>query len=139
MAEVLFVCVHNAGRSQMAEAFFNRLATDQGLSVRAASAGTVCSGSINPVAVKVLEEIGISMEGHFAKTLTPEMVASAKTIVSMGCGVDAEACPTRFLVTEDWGLDDPAGQAVEFVREVRDQIKLRVERMILDFTGTSAK
>lgn len=114
----------------MAEAIYNHLAAMKGLSTRAASAGTVGSGSINPVAVEALSEVGISMQGQFAKVLTPELVASARVIVSMGCGVDAEACPTRFLVTEDWGLADPAGQPIEFVREIRRQIWDRVDLML---------
>lgn len=127
MKHLLFVCVHNAGRSQMAEAMVNHLAKERGLDVRAASAGTVGGKVLNPTAVEVMAEIGISMEGQAPKFLTPTMVGKADEIISMGCGVDAEACPTKFLLTEDWGLDDPAGQPIERVREIRDQIKSFVE------------
>lgn len=130
MGTILFVCVHNAGRSQMAEAFFNRAAVSRGLDVRAVSAGTVGSGTLNPVAVQAMEEIGVSMKGHTAKALTQKMADRAERIISMGCGVDAEACPARFLVTEDWGLDDPAGQPISKVRVIRDEIEKRVNRLI---------
>lgn len=127
---MLFVCVHNAGRSQMAEAFLRRAATEHGLNVIAESAGTVGAGSLNPVAVAAMEELGISMADHAAKQLDAEMVARADWIVSMGCGVDAAACPAKFLVTEDWGLDDPAGQPIERVREIRDQIRAKVDELV---------
>lgn len=126
MKKVLFVCVHNAGRSQMAEAMMNHLAREKGLDVTAKSAGTVGGKMLNPMAVEAMAELGISMEGHEPKFLTPEMVSESDQIISMGCGVDAEACPTKFLLTEDWGLDDPAGQPIETVRTIRDQIKAHV-------------
>jgi arsenate reductase (thioredoxin) len=126
MRRVLFVCVHNAGRSQIAEAFVNHLAAARGLDLRAESAGTVGGKELNPVAVQVMEEAGVPMTGQHPKLLTREMVESADRIVGMGCGVDAEACPTKFLMTEDWGLDDPAGQPIEKVREIRDHIRDRV-------------
>ena len=132
MRSVLFVCVHNAGRSQMAEAFTRAFARDAGLELHAQSAGTMGAGSLNPVVVAAMEELGISMDGHTPKVLTPEMVAEADKIVSMGCGVDAEACPTRFIVTEDWGIDDPAGQPIERVREIRDQVSVRVKQLIAE-------
>jgi arsenate reductase (thioredoxin) len=127
---ILFVCVHNAGRSQMAEAFVNHLAKERGLAVRALSAGTVAGERINPVAEQVMAEVGVPMEGQRPKQLTQEMVDNADQVITMGCGVDAEACPARFLVTEDWGLDDPAGQPIEKVREIRDQIQERVGKLL---------
>ncbi|MFZ4507376.1 MAG: arsenate reductase ArsC [Fimbriimonas sp.] len=130
MKTILFVCVHNAGRSQMAEAFVNAIATERGLAIRGESAGTIGGKALNPVAVEVMAEIGISMEGQSPKLLTQEQANAADQIITMGCGVDAEACPARFLVTEDWGLDDPAGQPIEFVRSIRDQIKARVDVLI---------
>lgn len=114
----------------MAEAFLRRAATQRGLNVNAESAGTVGAGSLNPVAVAAMEELGISMDDHVAKPLDAEMIARADWIVSMGCGVDAAACPAKFLVTEDWGLDDPAGQPIERVREIRDQIRAKVEELM---------
>ncbi len=130
---VLYVCVHNAGRSQMAEAITNHLANAQSLGIQAKSAGTVGGKQLNPQAVEALSEIGISLKGHEPKFLTPEMVSEADQIISMGCGVDAEACPTKFLLTEDWELDDPAGQDIEAVRIIRDQIIQRVETMMKSF------
>jgi arsenate reductase (thioredoxin) len=130
MKTVLFVCVHNAGRSQMAEAFTNHLARERGQAVRGASAGTIAGERINPMAAQAMAEIGVSMEGQTPKQITQEMADSADRIVGMGCGVDAAACPARFLMAEDWGLDDPAGQPIEVVREIRDQIRKRVERML---------
>ncbi|HEY3782265.1 MAG TPA: arsenate reductase ArsC [Fimbriimonadaceae bacterium] len=136
MKTVLFVCVHNAGRSQMAQAFTKSMAAERGLEVTALSAGTVGGKSLNPIAVEVMNEIGISMAGQTPKLITEEMVMQADKIISMGCGVDAEACPTRFILAEDWELDDPAGQPIEKVRETRDQIRSRVSAL-LDECGKS--
>ncbi len=132
MKTILFVCVHNAGRSQMAEAFLNRFAQDQTLPIRAESAGTMGAGSLNAVAVAAMEEIGISMDHHQPKQLTQDMANRADRIISMGCGVDAAACPAKFLVAEDWELEDPAGQSLEKVRQVRDQIRAKVENLLSD-------
>jgi arsenate reductase (thioredoxin) len=127
---VLFVCVHNSGRSQMAEAYVNHLARQGGMDFHAESAGTLGGRELNPAAVQAMAEEGISMEGHFPKLLTAEMVGDADKIISMGCGVDAKACPANFLLTEDWGLDDPAGQDIERVRQIRDEIKQKVEALL---------
>lgn len=127
---VLFVCVHNAGRSQMAEAYLRFMAAERGVVVESASAGTLGGGAINLVAAKAMQEVGVSLDGHFPKVLTQEMADNADLVVSMGCGVDAEVCPARFLVAEDWGLDDPAGQSIERVREIRDQIRFRVSDLL---------
>ena len=132
MKTVLFVCVHNAGRSQMAEAFVNAAGS---AALHAETAGTLGAGSLNPMAVAVMEELGITMVHHIAKQLTSGMVKRADIVVSMGCGVDADACPAKFLVTEDWGLDDPAGQSIERVREIRDQIQAKVHGL-LDRVGS---
>lgn len=130
MKTVLYVCVHNAGRSQMAEAFTNHLAEERGLPVRSLSAGTVAGEQINPVAVGVMQEVNVSMEGQKPKQLTQEMVDSADRVITMGCGVDASACPARIYISEDWGLDDPAGQPIETVRRIRDEIRARVEALL---------
>lgn len=130
MRTILYVCVHNAGRSQMAEALTNHLARLRGLPVQAMSAGTVAGERINPAAAEAMREIGIPMDGQHPKQLTQEMVDAAHRIITMGCGVDAAACPARFLVTEDWGLDDPAGQPLETVRRIRDEIRGRVEALL---------
>ncbi len=114
----------------MAEALTNALAAQRELPVNAISAGTLGGKELNPVAIAAMAEIGISMEEHKPKLLTNERVAVADRIISMGCGVDAEACPVRFMLTEDWGLDDPAGQPIEKVRRIRDEIKARVNALL---------
>lgn len=128
--KVLYVCVHNSGRSQMAEAYTNQLARDGGLDVLAESAGTQGGTALNPMAVRAMAEDGVSLDGHHPKLLMQHMVESADRIISMGCGVDADACPAKFLLTEDWELDDPAGQPIEKVREIRDAIKARVQKLL---------
>ncbi|MCX7800846.1 MAG: arsenate reductase ArsC [Fimbriimonadales bacterium] len=130
MLSVLFVCVHNAGRSQMAAALFNHLCSQRGLPFRADSAGTHPAERVNPAAVEALRELGIDLSAERPRQLTQSLADSAGRIVTMGCGVDATACPARFLVSEDWGLDDPAGQPIETVRRIRDEILDRVERLI---------
>jgi len=125
--KIIFVCVHNSGRSQMAEAFAKRFGAGK---IEVQSAGTQPTDRLNPVVVKAMEEIGYDMSGHYPKLLTLEMVNSADRIITMGCGVDAETCPASFLPTEDWGLEDPSGQPLEKVREIRDEIKARVQKLI---------
>jgi arsenate reductase len=132
MMRILYVCVHNAGRSQMAEAITNHLARARGADVVAASAGTVGGKELNPMAVVALAEIGISVDGLVPKLLTQEMADGADRIISMGCGVDAEACPARFILTEDWELDDPAGRPLEEVRVIRDAIVRKVEALLAE-------
>lgn len=115
----------------MAEAFVNHYARECGLAVRGESAGTVAGDKVNPTAVEVMREIGISLEGQYPKPLTAELSDVADRVITMGCGVDAEACPARVRpLLEDWGLDDPKGQSVEKVRAIRDQIKERVEALL---------
>ena len=130
MRTVLFVCVHNAGRSQMAEALLTHAAQQRGLDVCGASAGTEGGKSLNPMAVEAMRELGISMDGQAPKLLTQELADGADRIVSMGCGVDATSCPARFLLSDDWGLDDPAGQPIEKVREICDEISRRVDALL---------
>jgi arsenate reductase len=114
----------------MAEAFTNKLAADRGLDIHGESAGTVAGSEINPTAVEVMNEIGISMAGQHPKQLNQEMVDRSAKVITMGCGVDADACPARVIFTDDWGLDDPKGQSIEKVRAIRDQIKERVEALL---------
>ena len=130
MREFLFVCVHNAGRSQMAEAFVNHYAKLNGLPVKGASAGTIGGKTLNPMVIQAMEEFGISMAGQSPKLLTKEMLGPETTAITMGCGVDADACPTKFLAAEDWGLDDPAGKGIEAVRAIRNEIDLRVRALL---------
>lgn len=127
---VLYVCVHNAGRSQMAEAFTNHLAGERGLAVRALSAGTVAGEQINSVALAVMHEVGISIEAQRPKQLTQAMADSADRIITMGCGVEADTCPARLHLSEDWGLDDPNGASLAQVRVIRDQIRQKAEALL---------
>lgn len=130
--QILFVCVHNAGRSQMAEAFFNHLARERGMNAVGISAGTAPRGEINPIAVEAMRELGIRMEGQTPKILTSELAAGAERVITMGCGVEAEMCPAGTYLSEDWGLEDPAGKSLEGVRRVRDQIRERVETLLCE-------
>jgi len=132
MKRVVFVCVHNSGRSQMAEAFARKLGEGK---IIAESAGTEPGDGLNPQAVAAMEEIGFDMSAHHPKVLTVGMVDSADRIITMGCGVDAGVCPAAFMPTEDWGLDDPKGRPIEEVRAIRDQIRARVEGLIVELTA----
>ena len=132
MHRVLFVCVHNAGRSQMAEAFTRHLS---GGLVEASSAGTVASDALNPAVVQAMADRGISLAGQAPKLITQEMVDAADRAITMGCAID-ESCPAAFIPSEDWGLDDPAGQPLEPVRRIRDQVEARV-RALLDELRTA--
>jgi protein-tyrosine-phosphatase len=126
MKEVLFVCVHNSGRSQMAEAFFNQMAKGK---AKATSAGTEPSEAVNPTVVEAMHEVGISIGSPQPKMLTFEMLESAHRVITMGCSFE-KACPAAFVPTEDWQLDDPAGKPIEEVRAIRDKVKARVDQLI---------
>ena len=122
---VLFVCVHNAGRSQMAAGFMQHLGNGR---VDVLSAGSAPKDSINPVAIEVMAELGIDIANNVPKILTTEAVQASDVVITMGCG---DACPyypgKRY---EDWVLEDPAGQGLEPVRVIRDEIKRRVEELL---------
>ncbi|WP_218024974.1 MULTISPECIES: arsenate reductase ArsC [Nocardia] len=126
---VLFVCLHNAGRSQMAAAYLTHLAGDR---VEVRSAGSQPAEQVNPVAVQAMREIGIDISTETPKILTADAVQASDVVITMGCG---DACPffpgTRYL---DWKLDDPAGQDIDAVRPIRDQIETRI-RGLLDELG----
>ncbi len=139
MKTVLFVCVHNAGRSQMAQAFVNAFAAEHHYPIRGLSAGTEAGERVNPLAAQAMAEAGISLEGQKPTQLTQEMADAADRIITMGCGVAATSCPARMHRSEDWGLDDPAGQPIEKVREIRDQIRRRVEELIADMVRTKER
>lgn len=126
MKKVLFVCVHNAGRSQMAEAFLNAAGST---AFHAESAGTMVADRVNPVVVDAMREEGIDISSQAPKVITQEMADQADLIFTMGCAID-EACPATFLPVEDWGLDDPAGQPMETVRRIRDQIRMKVTELL---------
>jgi len=124
--DVLFVCIHNAGRSQMAEAFFNRLAGNR---YDAASAGTEPASALNPAVIQVMDEAGIDISGRAPKQLTPEMIEASKRIITMGCGASA-SCPALFTPSEDWNLPDPKNMPVARVIKLRDDIEDRVIKLI---------
>lgn len=127
---VLFVCVHNAGRSQMAAGYLQHLAGDR---VEVLSAGSQPGNEINPVAVAAMAEVGIDIAGNQPKVLTPEAVQASDVVITMGCGDECPFYPGKRY--EDWVLDDPAGQGIEAVRPIRDEIRGRVEGLIADLGG----
>ncbi|MFF4117435.1 arsenate reductase ArsC [Streptomyces sp. NPDC001714] len=124
---VLFVCVHNAGRSQMGAAFLSHLAGDR---VEVRSAGSAPADSVNPAVVEAMKEVGIDISAETPKVLTRESVQSSDVVITMGCG---DACPVfpgkRYL---DWQLDDPAGQGVGAIRPIRDAIEQRVYGLLAE-------
>jgi arsenate reductase len=124
---VLFVCVHNAGRSQMAAAFLTTLAKG-GIEVR--SAGSQPADKINPAAVEAMAELGIDMSAEIPKVLTTEAVKESDVVITMGCGDECPYFPGKRY--EDWVLEDPAGKGVESVRPIRDAIKGRIEGLITE-------
>lgn len=125
---ILFVCVHNSGRSQMAEAFLNQLAKGE---ARALSAGTKPAERVNPMVVAAMKEVGIDISQNKPKSLTFEMMEGADRVVTMGCGAE-DVCPATFVETEDWELEDPEGKNLEQVRQIRDEIKMRVTRLLAE-------
>ena len=124
----LFVCVHNSGRSQMAESFTRHLSNG---AVEAESAGTQPSTGVNPIVVEAMAEVGIDLAGHYPKVISQEMVNRADSVFTMGCSID-ESCPATFVPSEDWGLEDPAGRDIEHVRRIRDQVKAKVRDLLGD-------
>ena len=122
---VLFVCIGNSGRSQMAEAFFNKLSKTS----KAISAGTRPDDNIHPYTIQVMKEVGVDVSKQKPKLLTREMIERADKIITMGCGADV--CPASYLPkVEDWAIEEPYGKPIDKVREIRDQIKGKVERLI---------
>ena len=126
MTTVLFACVHNAGRSQMAAAFFNSLADPA--NARAISAGTEPADRVHPEVVDAMGEVGIDLSAAQSRLLTSELASQASLLITMGCG---EACPfVPGAQREDWDLPDPKGQPLERVRAIRDEIRERVQRFL---------
>jgi arsenate reductase len=124
MTTVIFACVHNAGRSQMSAAFFNTIATK----ARAVSAGTQPGERVHPEVVSVMKELGIDLSTARPQRLTEDLAKTAQLLVTMGCG---DACPFVLgLKRDDWPLSDPKGQSLDRVREIRDEIRQRVERLV---------
>ncbi|MHA7140240.1 MULTISPECIES: arsenate reductase ArsC [unclassified Arthrobacter] len=124
---VLFVCVHNAGRSQMAAAFLTTLSEGR---IEVRSAGSQPADSINPSAVEAMRELGIDMSAEIPKVLTDDAVKDSDVVITMGCGDECPYFPGKRY--EDWVLEDPAGKGVESVRPIRDTIKGRVEALIAE-------
>jgi protein-tyrosine-phosphatase len=130
---VLFVCVENAARSQMAEAFFNKYSPE---GYHAVSAGTKPISEINQDVAKVMKELGEDISGQKSKEIREEMIRSSAKIVNMGC-IERESCPTLFLQNLiDWNIEDPKGKSVEKVREIRDEIHRRVKELVTDLKSS---
>jgi len=124
MRTVLFICVHNSGRSQMAEAFFNQIAKGK---IKAISAGSQPADKVNPVVVEAMREVGIDISRNKPKLLTLEMMEGIEKAITMGC---ENTCPVTTAETEDWGLNDPKYKPIGQVRKIRDEIKNRVNKLI---------
>jgi arsenate reductase len=124
---VLFVCVHNASRSQLAAAWLTHLAGDR---VEVRSAGSAPAAAVNPAAVAAMAEVGIDIAAETPKVLTVDAVRESDVVITMGCGDSCPVFPGKRY--EDWKLDDPAGQGIEVVRQIRDEIRARVEALLAE-------
>jgi protein-tyrosine-phosphatase len=132
---ILFVCVENAARSQMAEGFFNTYAPDRYIGI---SAGTKPVPQINPLAVEVMKEIGIDISTQRSKEITEDMMRDSFKIINMGC-MDREFCPTLFLPKVlDWNLEDPKNKPIERVKEIRDEIGVRVKELVTSLKSSQS-
>jgi len=128
---ILFVCVENAGRSQMAEGFFKKYAPEGFVP---ASAGTKPISQINPLAIQLMNEIGIDISKQKPKDLSEDMMRNSDKIINMGC-MDNNFCPTLFISKViDWGIEDPKGKQIEQVREIRDEIERRIKELATDIS-----
>ena len=128
---ILFVCVENAGRSQMAEGFFRKHAPE---GFEPISAGTKHISQINPVVVQVMDEVGVDIKQQKPKDITEDMMRNSTKIVNMGC-MDKSFCPTLFIPNLiDWGIEDPKGKSIEQVREIRDEIEQRVKQLVTNLS-----
>lgn len=124
---ILFVCVENAGRSQMAEGYFRKYAPE---GFEPISAGTKPTSQINPIVVQAMDEVGISISQQKPKDITEDMMRNYTKIINMGC-MDKSFCPTLFIPNViDWGIEDPKGRSIEQVREIRDDIEQRVKQLV---------
>ena len=133
IATVMFVCVHNAGRSQMAAAYLKHLAGDR---IEVLSSGTMPKDQVNPSVVEVMLEEGIDISGNVPKVLTNEMVQDSDYVITMGCG---DACPFYQGKTYlDWQLQDPAGQGADFIRPIRDEIRGLIENLIAEIDAKNS-
>ena len=133
---ILFVCVENAGRSQMAEGFFKKYAPD---GIKTLSAGTKPVSQINPIVVEAMKEVGIDISKQKSKELTDEMIRDSDIVVNMGC-MDKNFCPTIWLPkVMEWNLEDSKGKSIEKVREIRDEIEKRVKEVVAEITTTTQR
>ena len=128
MKHVIFACVHNAGRSQMAAAVFNKLADPE--KARAESAGTAPGSRVHPQVVTAMQEVGIDLSRVRPQQLTPELAATAQVLITMGCGDECPVVPG--VKRDDWPLDDPKDKPLDEVRRIRDEIHRRVEQLVAD-------
>ena len=127
MKKILFVCVENAGRSQIAEGFFRKYAPDGFVAV---SAGTKPVGNLNPIAVEAMKEVGIDISQQKSKLISNEMINESESVVNMGC-MDEESCPALFVEDiADWGIEDPKGKSIEQVRIIRDTIESKIKELV---------
>lgn len=132
---ILFVCVENAGRSQMAEGFFNKYGQRE---YEAISAGTRPVSQINPVAIQVMGEVSIDISKQKSKEITDDMIRNSSKIVNMGC-IEKESCPTLFLhYLSDWNIEDPKNKPIEKVREIRDEISVRVKDLVTSLKASQS-
>ena len=129
MKKVLFACVENAGRSQMAEGFFKKLAPD---GYQVISAGTKPVSEINPLAIQAMKEVDIDISQNQPKLITNEMISESNSVVNMGC-MDKESCPDLFVEDlADWDIEDPKGKSIEDIRRIRDSIEAKVKELVSD-------
>ncbi len=133
IASVMFVCIHNAGRSQMAAAYLTHLAGDR---IEVRSSGTMPKDQVNPAVVEVMLEEGIDISGNVPKVLTDELVQDSDYVITMGCGDTCPYYPGKTYL--DWPLQDPAGQGVDFIRPIRDEIKGLVEGLIQEIDSKNS-
>ena len=127
MKKVLFVCVENAGRSQMAEGFFKKLAPSEYDGI---SAGTIPVSEINPLAVQAMKEVDIDISDNKSKLVTNEMIEESDSVVNMGC-MNKESCPALFVEEiDDWAIEDPKGKSIEEIRKIRDSIETKVKKLV---------
>ena len=133
---ILFVCVENTGRSQMAEGFFKKYASD---GFKTLSAGTKPGYQLNPIVVEAMKEVGIDISKQKSKELTDEMIRDSDNVVNMGC-MDKNFCPTIWIPKViEWDLEDPKGKSIEKVREIRDEIEKRVKEIVAEITDTAQR
>jgi arsenate reductase (thioredoxin) len=133
---ILFVCVENAGRSQMAEGFFKKYAPD---GFKTLSAGTKPGYQLNPIVVEAMKEVGIDISKQKSKELTDAMIRDSDNVVNMGC-MDKNFCPTIWIPKViEWDLEDPKGKSIEKVREIRDEIEKRVKEIVAEITDTAQR